>query len=234
MLKNITRQRLQASTWATSAPQAAAASLVTVAFAAIAGLGNAVAAMPEAPMAGHEQHQAAANNKNLKISAVDYKTPDVMLVRDDGKKVAIVKELDDGRPVLMNFIYTTCPGICPIMSQTFSQLQDRLGADKAKVHMISVSIDPEEDTPPRLREYAKKFSAGPQWQHYTGTVAASVAIQKAFNAYRGDKMNHDPLTLMRAAPGKPWVRVDGFASAADLLVQYQAMTAAAAKTAAAN
>jgi protein SCO1/2 len=93
--------------------------------------------------------------------------------------------------------------------------------------MISVSIDPEEDTPPRLREYAKKFSAGPQWQHYTGTVAASVAMQKAFNAYRGDKMNHDPLTLMRAAPGKPWVRVDGFASAADLQGQYQAMTAAA-------
>jgi protein SCO1/2 len=234
MLKNITRQHRLASRMACSAPGPCAARLVATAFVGLAMLGSAFAAMPEAPMAGHEQHQAAANNKNLKVSTVDYKMPDVMLVRDDGKKVAIVKELDDGRPVLMNFIYTTCPGICPIMSQTFSQLQDRLGADKAKVHMISVSIDPEEDTPPRLREYAKKFSAGPQWQHYTGTVAASVAMQKAFNAYRGDKMNHDPLTLMRAAPGKPWVRVDGFASAADLLSQYQAMTAAAAKTASAN
>jgi protein SCO1/2 len=233
MLKFITRQRRQASSLDFSAPRPAATRRVAIAFGALVVLGNAFAAKPEATMTGHEQHQAAANNKNLKISTVDYKTPDVMLVRDDGKKVAIVKELDDGRPVLMNFIYTTCPGICPIMSQTFSQLQDRLGADKAKVHMISVSIDPEEDTPPRLREYAGKFSAGPQWQHYTGTVAASVAMQKAFNAYRGDKMNHDPLTLMRAAPGKAWVRVDGFASAADLLNQYQAMTAAA-KTTAAN
>jgi protein SCO1/2 len=224
MLKHITRHCRQASHPA--APRSFAATLVAVAAVGLAALGTAHAATAEAAMAGHEQHQAAANNKNLKISNIDYKTPDVMLVRDDGKKVAIVKEIDDGRPVLMNFIYTTCPGICPIMSQTFSQLQDRLGADKARVHMISVSIDPEEDTPPRLREYAKKFSAGPQWQHYTGTVAASVAMQKAFNAYRGDKMNHDPLTLMRAAPGKPWVRVDGFASAADLLNQYQAMVSA--------
>jgi protein SCO1/2 len=218
-------------------PEAAIPALTAAARAALAAAAaatlcavSALAATPADPMAGHEHHQAAsANNKNLKIGTVDYKAPDVTLVRDDGKKVQFLKELDDGRPVLMNFIYTTCPGICPIMSQTFSQLQDRLGADKAKVHMVSISIDPEEDTPPRLREYAKKFGAGPQWQHYTGTVAASVAVQKAFNAYRGDKMNHDPLTLMRAAPGKPWIRVDGFASAADLLVQYRAMVASPAK-----
>jgi len=206
-------------------PEAAASVLPAAARAALAAAAlcatAAQAAAPADPMAGHEHHQAAsANNKNLKIASVDYKIPDVTLVRDDGKKVPFVKELDDGRPVLMNFIYTTCPGICPIMSQTFSQLQDRLGADKAKVHMVSISIDPEEDTPPRLREYAKKFSAGSQWQHYTGTVAASVAVQKAFNAYRGDKMNHDPLTLMRLGPGKQWARIDGFASAADLVHQY--------------
>ena len=69
-------------------------------------------------------------------------------------------------------------------------------------------------------QYAKRFSAGNQWRHYTGTVEASVAAQRAFNAYRGDKMNHDPLTLMRAAPGKPWVRIDGFATPGDLLEQY--------------
>jgi protein SCO1/2 len=219
------RQAVAAAGFVASARAAGVAAAAVALFATAA-----FAAAPADPMAGHEQHPAAsANNKNLKISSVDYKIPDVTLVRDDGKKLSFVKDLDDGRPVLMNFIYTTCPGICPIMSQTFSQLQDRLGAEKSKVHMVSVSIDPEEDTPPRLREYAKKFSAGPQWQHYTGTVAASVAVQKAFNAYRGDKMNHDPLTLMRAAPGKPWVRVDGFASAADLLVQYRAMVAAPAK-----
>jgi protein SCO1/2 len=161
--------------------------------------------------------------KGVKISTVDITVPQLSLTRDDGKKVSLASELDDGRPVVLNFIYTTCPGICPVMSQVFSQFQERLGANRNKIHMVSISIDPEQDTPARLREYARKFSAGPQWQHYGGTVAASIATQKAFDAYRGDKMGHDPLTLMRGAPGKPWVRIDGFASADDLLAQFSAL-----------
>ncbi len=159
-------------------------------------------------------------SKDVRIRLADYRMPDVWAVRDDGARVPLAKEIDDGRPVVLNFIYTTCPGVCPIMSHTFSDLQERLGDDRKKVHMVSISIDPEQDTPERLRAYAAKFSAGPQWQHYTGTVGASVAVQKAFDAYRGDKMAHDPLTLMRAAPGKPWVRVDGFASGVELVQLY--------------
>jgi protein SCO1/2 len=169
--------------------------------------------------AGHDKHSHAAA-RGLKISTADYSVPDVWLVRDDGRKVLLTEELDDPRPLVLNFIYTTCPGICPLMSQVFSQFQARLGADREKVHMVSISIDPEHDTPARLREYARRFSAGSQWRHYTGTAEASVSAQKAFNAYRGDKMSHDALTLMRAAPGKPWVRIDGFATPDELLEQY--------------
>ncbi len=164
-------------------------------------------------------HQHAVS-KGLKVSMADYAVPAIWLVRDDGKKVLLPQELDDGRPTILNFIYTTCPGICPLMSQVFSRLQARLGVEREKVHMVSISIDPEQDTPARLRQYARQFKAGNQWQHYTGTVGASIAAQKAFNAYNGDKMSHDPLTLMRAAPGKPWVRIDGFATPDDLLEQY--------------
>lgn len=163
------------------------------------------------------QHDAV---KSLRVSTAEYTVPDIWLVRDDGQKVLLARELDDGRPLVLNFIYTTCPGICPLMSQVFSQFQSLLGAEREKVHMVSISIDPEQDTPARLREYAKRFSAGSQWRHYTGTVSASIAAQKAFNAYNGDKMSHDPLTLMRAAPGKAWVRIDGFATPDDLLQQF--------------
>jgi len=48
-------------------------------------------------------------------------------------------------------------------------------------------------------------------------------VQKAFYAYRGDKMNHAPLTLLRAAPDAPWVRYEGFASAADLVQETRGM-----------
>ena len=199
---------------------------VAAASLALAGApGRAVPAVPAATDAGGVLEHQHTVVPGLKVSMVNYAVPDLQLVRDDGRKVSLPSELDDGRPVVLNFIYTTCPGICPVMSQVFKQFQSQLGQEREKVHMVSISIDPEQDTPPRLREYASKFSAGPQWRHYTGTVSASIAAQKAFGAYRGDKMSHDPLTLMRFAPGKPWMRIEGLASAQDLVAQYVSLAA---------
>ena len=143
----------------------------------------------------------AAAAATVSRSSVTYETPDVSLVRADGKRVSLPRELDDGRPVLLNFIFTTCSSICPLTSRTLEEFQHKLGREAARVHLMSISIDPEEDTPARLRAYARKFHAGPEWQYYTGTVAASLAAQRAFDVYRGEKMNHTPVTLMRATPG---------------------------------
>jgi protein SCO1/2 len=170
----------------------------------------------------HHHPEPAA--RSVRVSSAEYAVPDIWLLRQDGKRVLLNSELDDGRPVVLNFIFTTCPGICPLMSRTFAQFQDRLGVDRNRVHMMSISIDPEQDTPSRLRAYAQQFSAGSEWDHYTGTVAASVAAQKAFDAYRGDKMGHAPLTLMRARPGKPWLRLDGFANSQELFERFAALT----------
>jgi protein SCO1/2 len=149
-----------------------------------------------------------------------YSIPVVRLIRDDGKTVSLPEEMNDGRPVILNFVFTTCSSICPLMSQVLAQFERRLGADRDRVHLMSISIDPEEDTPARLREYARKFHAGPEWQHYTGTVEASLAAQRAFNVWSGDKMSHAPVTLIRAAPGKPWLRIEGFVTPEELLQKY--------------
>jgi protein SCO1/2 len=109
------------------------------------------------------------------------------------------------------------------MSATFEQVQRELGEDAGKVLMVSVSIDPEQDTPSALAAYAKRFHAGPQWTFLTGSLEDSIAVQKAFDAYRGDKMNHAPLTLLRGAPDAAWIRFDGFATAGDLVEASRAM-----------
>ncbi len=96
--------------------------------------------------------------------------PPINMQRDDGQPVQLDRELDDGRPVFVNFIFTTCFGICPISSQTFAQIQSRLGDEANKVHLVSITLDPEEDTASVLHSYAKKYHAGPSWNHYTGTV----------------------------------------------------------------
>jgi protein SCO1 len=158
------------------------------------------------------------------ISQAKYDVPPVKLVRDDGTAVSLPDELNDGRPVILNFIYTTCTTVCPLTTRTFEQFQEMLGDERNKVHMISISIDPEQDTPERLAAYARKYDAAPQWRFYTGTNEASLTAQRAFDVYRGDKMNHSPVTLLRAAPGMTWLRIEGFASAEDLLHEYHALS----------
>ena len=165
------------------------------------------------------------SSRSVVATTVNYSVPDIKLVRDDGKPVSLPAEMNDGRVVVLNFIFTTCSSFCPLSSQTFGEFQIELGSDRKHVHLMSISIDPEQDTPARLREYAHKFGAGPGWQHYTGTLAASRAAQNAFGAYRGGKMSHTPLTLMRSADGKTWRRIDGFATPNDLLDQYHQLPA---------
>jgi protein SCO1/2 len=165
-------------------------------------------------------------NSSVQRSEAQYAIPDATLVREDGKTVTLSDELNDGRPVLLNFIYTSCTTICPLSSQVFAQFQKGLGTRHESVHLMSISIDPEQDTPARLRAYAEQFHAAPGWDHYTGAVATITAVQRAFNAYRGDKMSHTPLTLLREAVGKPWVRIDGFATAGDLLAERKLWAAA--------
>ena len=150
-------------------------------------------------------------------STAEYAVPDVKLVRDDGKTVLLADELKEKRPVVLSFFFTSCTSICPVLNQTLARLQKGLGAEKDQVRIVSISIDPEEDTPERLAAYARQYRSGPEWRLYTGTMQAIISTAKAFGAYRGDKMSHTPLTLLRKAPGEPWIRFDGFATAEELL-----------------
>jgi protein SCO1/2 len=164
---------------------------------------------------------AAAGAGDYKRSQRAYAIPDVTLVDRDARPVRLREMLAADEPVMVNFIFTTCSAICPVMSSIFADVPKKLGAGAAKLRMISISIDPENDTPQQLTAYAGKFSAGPRWQFLTGKVADIAAVQRAFDAYSSDKMSHEPLTLLRPAPGKPWVRIDGFASADELAREYR-------------
>jgi protein SCO1/2 len=199
-----------------------------LAGAAIAGvlLCFACAAFAVEPMNMDEHaHHHAMDMNRVKRSVADYPLPTLQLVRNDGVPVSFPKEIDDGRPVILDFIYTSCTTVCPLTSQVLSEVQNKLSKSSAPVHLVSISIDPEYDTPERLTAYARTYHAGAQWQHYTGTTQASIALQQAFNAYRGDKMNHLPLTFLRASPGKPWVRLDGLANPDEVVAEYQQLVA---------
>jgi protein SCO1/2 len=176
------------------------------------------------PDRGHHTHHGnGAPETGYTRSLRPYSIPDVSLLNAAGQPVVLRALLATDKPVLLNFVYTSCNAICPVMTAVFAQAQGRLGVDEGRVRMVSVSIDPEYDTPERLREYAHRFRAGSDWHFLTGEQAQVVRLQHAFDAYRGGKANHTPLTLLRSGAHAPWVRLDGLASAEQLVRELAAL-----------
>lgn len=169
----------------------------------------------------HEHHKAAAEATGYVSTLTNYTIPEVMLVDSDDKEGLLSETISATKPVMLNFIFTTCTAICPTMSATFAQVTQQMDVESEGMQLISISVDPEHDTPPKLKEYAKKFEAKSQWQLFTGSVNDSILVQQAFDAYRGDKMNHIPLTFIRGANTKQWVRIEGLASADELIQEYR-------------
>jgi protein SCO1/2 len=164
---------------------------------------------------------AGAKSDNYRRTVNTYAVPDVVLTDADDRPVRLRELMAGNDPVMMNFVFTTCSTICPVMTKVFAEVPARLGGEAKHLRMISISIDPENDTPLQLKAYAKSFQAGERWKFLTGRTQDIKAVQLAFDSYRGDKMSHEPLTLMRQAPGKPWVRLDGFASPDQLVREYR-------------
>jgi protein SCO1/2 len=150
-------------------------------------------------------------------SEVSYRAPDVGLVDRNSSKVRLREVLDAEGPVAIQFIFTSCPTICPLLTGGFAAAQKELSPDELKkLRFVSISIDPEYDTPARLAAYATQFGAGKEWRFLTGDRADIVTIQKAFRVYEANKMWHDPVTVLRLPGGGKWIRIDGTPSAAEL------------------
>lgn len=165
----------------------------------------------------HAMHQAMAKKQKYTLKRVDYPILDVTLKDSSGKKMSLSKVLDQGQPVALNFIFTTCTTICPVMTATFKQMRRELGeASSRELRMVSISIDPEYDRPDVLKAYAKKFGADSDWLFLTGNAQDIVNVLRSFDVYAGSKANHMPVTLLRDGHGGKWTRVDGIASGREL------------------
>lgn len=151
-----------------------------------------------------------------------YTAPAVTLRNRNGQKVAFDELLAFEGPVLLNFIFTSCATICPVQSATFGQTQEDIAAIEPDYLMVSVSIDPEYDTPARLRDYAELHGAGDNWVMLTGGFDDIFQVVRAFDAvYKGEnKMYHRPLTFLRANADAPWLRLEGLLGAEELAEEF--------------
>lgn len=92
-----------------------------------------------------------------------------------------------GRVVLLAFVFTTCPGVCPLISRQMAFLQTRLKAEKlfgTKASMVSVTVDPETDTAEVLAKYAKSYDADPAgWRFLRERPEKTKPVLKAYDEW---------------------------------------------------
>jgi protein SCO1/2 len=176
----------------------------------------AAASSPAAPAAGNAACHAVPEKPRYAISTAHYEVPDVALLDQSGRAVSLRALLESGQPVALNFIFTTCTTICPVMTATFAQMRRELGKAGGRLRMVSISIDPEFDRPEVLRSYARRYGAAADWTFLTGNGPDVTRVLRAFGAYSGSKMNHRPLTLLKGTRQESWVRIEGLASGGDL------------------
>ena len=146
-----------------------------------------------------------------------YVIPDVTLINQDGKRVKFAELINCGKPVVVDFIYGTCTTICPVLSAGFTSFQRKLGADTQTVQLVSISIDPENDSPAVMKKYLKNFRSQPGWDFLTGTREDIDRVMRAFNAYVPNKMSHYPIMFLRAPGTERWVRIYGLIGTSDFI-----------------
>jgi protein SCO1 len=182
-----------------------------------------IAAEAHTAMKGHEMHEAMMQTAPYQKSIHEYQIPEVTLYNQNSQNVAVKEYFDSPKPIVLNFIFSTCSTICPVLSATFSDFQKRMGPEHGDIQLVSVSIDPDNDTPQVLKEYLIRYGAQDSWDILTGKRENVIQVLKGFDAYVANKMDHFPLTLMRAPGSNKWVRLEGLLSAADLQKEYEQM-----------
>jgi protein SCO1/2 len=141
------------------------------------------------------------------------KLPDVELFDQYGNKVHFYTGLVKGRTVAIDFIFTACQTICPLLGANFAKVNQLLGKDASKFLLISISVDPANDTPASLRAYAARFGAAPEWRLLTGEKRNVDELLRSLGAYTADRIAHTPEVLIGNAQS-PWIRADGLGAPA--------------------
>lgn len=139
-------------------------------------------------------HDTKDNQRLSKIGPA----PEFTLTNQDGNRLGL-KDLR-GKILAITFIFASCADTCPLLTAKMAGIQNRLGAVFGpKVFFVSITVDPERDTPEVLKRYAEAYKANPAgWAFLTGTPGEIRDVAKRYGIYhkkttRGD-VDHTFLT----------------------------------------
>lgn len=174
----------------------------------------------------HAHHKAMAKKGGDQAFSMELDLPDADLVTQDGDAVRLASDVIGDRIVVVDFIYTTCTTVCPVLSAVLSQVQaklgDRLGSD---VLLVSITVDPNRDTPARLKAYSGKLGAREGWTWLTGDKTVVDGVLKAFGAYTPNFEDHPSMIVVGDGASGEWGRFLGFPAASQILTRIDELSA---------
>ena len=167
------------------------------------------------PGAAPSCHSSAPHAKEQARSKMEI--PDVEVMDQHGNKLHFYTDLIKEKTVAINFIFTNCTTICPPLAATFARLQKEMGEKVGKdIHLISISVDPETDTPERLKAWGAKFKAGPGWTFVTGEKQEMDKLLNALGAAVSRREDHTPAMIIGNDAKGVWTRTYGLAKTSQI------------------
>jgi len=182
--------------------------------------------MPATDALAHDAHRGGGAPKDNAVSAPKApgeKVPrrldeaeqrryftDVKLLDQDGREVRFYTDALRGKIVLISFIYTNCTDICPTLMHNLTDVQDSLGDRFGKdVFFLSITVDPEDDTPEELKRYGERYNAKPGWTFLTGPKKDVDAVVKRFGEFQEDFEDHSMTFVLGDVKNARWSKIRG-------------------------
>ena len=150
--------------------------------------------------------------------------PNVELVTHEGQPVRFYDDLVRGRVVVVQFFFVHCEGVCPLSTGRLLELQDALGPRLGRdVSFLSITLDPERDTPEVLAEHARSIGAAHGWTFLTGAAADIEALRRRLGVFDldpvldADRNQHAGVLVLGNDAKQRWTMKPATLSAAFLL-----------------
>ena len=139
---------------------------------------------------------AAAPSATRAVSGTGY-FPNFIVQTHDGKSLRFYDDVLRGKIVVLNMMYAVCTGICPRNTANLRQVQQALGTRLGKdIFMVSMTLQPQFDTPSALKDYVKRYDISPGWMFITGQPKEMDVIRRKLGFFNddpridGDLANH--------------------------------------------
>lgn len=175
----------------------------------------------------HAHHRAMMSKPASDARGTEVELRDLDLIDQEGRSVRFASDVIADRIVVMDFVYTTCTTVCPVLSAVFGQLQNRLAGRLGEdVFLVSLSVDPARDTPQRLKAYSAKHGAREGWLWLTGQKPVVDDVLQGLGAYAPNFEDHPAMVLVGDGRSGDWTRFFGFPSPDQIMAKVDELATA--------